>query len=155
MTKRLPLVIISASILAITGCGDTPVNEPAAAMPSPAATTGPPAATQVECVNVERAYTAWSRGAIGAGTNAANLNDLTVKMAMDDGKSFLDDVTGYPDQASKALAAAVADYNYQLSIVNVGVTISGEADQDAVHDAIASTAKIQSAYDTFKSGTCA
>jgi hypothetical protein len=112
---------------------------------------------QVECVNVERAYNAWN-GALSLPGDAAGvkaLRKVEIEVLMDDGKSFLENVQGYSDQRSKELASAVANYNVEISMANVAITLVGKIDNDIASSVVAAIAGVRDSYAAFKSSTCA
>lgn len=133
--------------------GDKPAGTPAAA------TTTTPALSpeaQVECVNVEKAYNAWNGiRSIKTAADVTALNDLTGEMLADDGKTFLDAVSGYNDQPSKELAVAIASYNFELSLIKFQLTVGGKiVDSEQPAKVAEAAGKVRDAYAAFRKDTC-
>lgn len=151
--NRFTLAFATITLLALAGCGG---GEPTAAPFAGTKTTSTlDAAAQVECVNIERAYNAWNTlRRPHTAADVAALNKFTVKRVMEDGKSFLDAVTGYPDQASKVLASAIAEYNVELAMVNVQATMNGEIGDEQARKTGTAASEVEGAYQAWKSSTC-
>ncbi|MEK8109204.1 hypothetical protein NKG94_39870 [Micromonospora sp. M12] len=155
---RLTATALSVAV-ALTGCGSN--NEPSAAPSSSptaasASATVRPAAIEVECANIDRAHNAWDgpRRAESA-TEVTLWNELEIKMAMEGGEDYLKAVSGYEDQPSKVLARAVAEYNYELSVVNVEAVIGDGISEEQADKAAAAAGSVADAYRAWRSGTCA
>lgn len=146
------LALAVAAVAVLAGCGNGDDTAPAAAAPTPVATTAN--ANQVECVNIERAYNAWSMGRLFSAEDFAAANDFHIKGEMDDQKEFLSEVSGYSDKPSKTLAVAVAELGVELGMLNVQLTLSGESESDQVVKAAAAMVKVQEDYDAWKSAIC-
>lgn len=117
-----------------------------------------PVANQVECVNVERVFNAWSDrpGLPGSAADVIALDRVTMGALTNDGTALLTAVTGYNDQPSKELAVAVADYNVALGFVNLELTVTGKIERGENPDKlIAAIGKVREAYGSFRSRTCA
>ncbi|KAB1111979.1 hypothetical protein [Micromonospora aurantiaca (nom. illeg.)] len=151
-------VIVIAVVAFALGRGGSDPTPRAAVATSAAAVATPStrsAADQVECTNIDRAHNAWA--GLGLPSTAADvkaLNEVTVKMAMDDGDSYLDAVKGYNDQPSKDLAAAIAGYNFELSVVNAQVVIGSGVDDEQAAAVEAAVAKVADKYQAWRSARC-
>lgn len=120
----------------------------------------PPTASvelQVECANIKHAYTVWH----GRSMDIATLELLPSDMAGfkleslgNEGKDFLDAVTGHKDQPSKRLATAIADYNYQVSLVRLENQLGGSFKAETYQTAIKSSDAVDVAYRSFAAETC-
>ena len=151
------VIAIAGVAYALGRGGSDPAPRTAAATsaPSASATTGRPAAVQVECTNIDRAHNAWAGLSLpSTAADVKALNEVTVKMAMDDGKDYLNAVEGYDDQPSKGLAVAIAEYNFELSIVNVQVTMGSRADAEQAAKVEQAVAAVAEKYQTWRTETC-
>jgi hypothetical protein len=152
--RPLPAVALAA-VLALTGCASDP--KPSAA-PSPSAPSLLPTSAaprnEVECVNVDRAYSAWASFRPSSAGEVAALNLGGVQREADKGKTFLDDVTGYSDQPSKVLASAVAAYNFEVSLGNLQTSLDGQMKAEQAAKIAAAGQKIDLAYQAWRTGTC-
>ena len=101
----------------------------------------------VECSNVERAYNAWH----WEPQTSADWSLIQVKMRLDDGEAFHDEVKGYTDKPALALVVAVAEYNYELSLVQAHMTINGSSETT---DAESARVAVVDAYAEFQQQTC-
>ncbi|MGC5018999.1 hypothetical protein [Micromonospora sp. DT47] len=152
-TRRLlPAALLLVAALA--GCSSDP--EPSAApSPSTAATTGRPAAIEIECANIDRAHRAWQGPPVPqSAVDAAGITELDVKMAMEDGEAYLRAVEGHADQPSKALASAIAQYNLDLAILNAELTIGGKADDKTALAVAVAARKVHDDYAAWQNATC-
>lgn len=157
VAAAVAVLAVAASAYAIGRSGSDPTPKAAAATSTPAApaTTGQPAATQVECANIDRAHNAWAGFSLpSTAADVAALNEGTVKMAMDDGRDYLNAVEGYQDQASKSLASAIAAYDFELSLVNVQVTMGSPVDKDQAMKVERAVATVTDKYQTWRAATC-
>lgn len=153
--RRIPATLTAVLALAATlaGCGSNDTTEPTSSAPTMTATKAP--RNEVECVNINRAHNAWDGpGLLYTATQIADMNDLQTKMAMEAGKKYLDDVTGYDDQPSKELASAIAAYNFEIALVNAQVVIGGGVKADQAKKTEDAVAKVISSYRAWKSATC-
>ncbi|MBM7086693.1 hypothetical protein [Micromonospora humidisoli] len=73
---------------------------------------------------------------------------------MDDGKSFLDDVSGYDSQPSKELAVAIAGYNFSISLINLQVTMGSDVDRKNAAEAAQALEGIEAKYRAWKTTVC-
>lgn len=150
----IAVIAIAVIAYAIGRGGSDPAPKAAAATSAPAA-TGRPAATQVECTNIDRAHNAWAGLSLpSTAADVAALNEVTVKMAMDDGENYLNAVEGYEDQPSKALASAIAAYNFELSLVNAQVTMGSDVDGEQATKVEQAVAAVADKYQTWHAATC-
>ncbi|MET8908410.1 hypothetical protein [Micromonospora sp. NPDC004551] len=151
-------VIVIAAVAFALGRGGSDPAPRAAAATRPSAIATPStrsAADQVECTNIDRAHNAWA--GLSLPSTAADvkvLNEVTIKMAMDDGDSYLDAVKGYNDQPSKELAAAIAGYNFELSVVNAQVVIGSGVEDDQAAAVEAAVAKVADKYQAWHAAIC-
>ncbi|MEW2382306.1 hypothetical protein AB0873_09470 [Micromonospora sp. NPDC047707] len=150
------LIIAAAAYLLGRGTSGTEQTATASATsPTAAATTGRPAAIEVECTNIDRAHNAWEGPSLATtAAEFADFNELDAKMAMDDGKTYLDAVSGYTDQPSKELATAIAQYNYELSLVNVQVVIGDGVSAEQASKTADAVTKVVQSYNAWKAATC-
>ncbi|MEV7265591.1 hypothetical protein AB0N38_18740 [Micromonospora aurantiaca] len=148
------VVAVAAFALGRGGSGPTPRAAAATSAPAASASTRS-AADQVECTNIDRAHNAWAGLSLpSTAADVKALNEVTVKMAMDDGDSYLDAVRGYNDQPSKDLAAAIAGYNFELSVVNAQVVIGSGVDDEQAAAVEAAVAKVADKYQAWRAATC-
>jgi len=112
---------------------------------------------QVECATIKHAYGIWRRGM----TDLVILDQLPPEFAADklddlgsQGKVLFDAVSGHPDQPSKQLAVAVADYNYNVTFLAVEA-LGGKFKDESYQAAIKSWDAVGAAYTTFVAETCA
>lgn len=130
--------------------------------PKPLAATASPSASanvenQIECATIRHEYESWSNPTVG-------LDDLPrwqradakfhLNQLSEDGEALLKAVSGHPDQASKTLAVAVAEYNFEVSLVGVEVQLGGDYSQAAYNKALAAHDKVEAAYGDFVKATC-
>lgn len=103
-----------------------------------------------------RAYQAWDSLTLPQSIDGLQLDstELSLKMAMDDGKAFLGDVTGYDDHASKVLANSVATFNADLGMANVMFTLSGEIERDQAVTVMTSLEQVRMDYLAWRKATC-
>ncbi|MEU5962637.1 hypothetical protein ABZ777_15625 [Micromonospora parva] len=152
--RYLTAALLLAATLA--GCSSDP--EPGAtASPAPSSSASTrPAAIEVECANIDRAHNAWDgpRRAASA-AQVALWNEGEAKAAMEGGEDYLKAVSGYQDQPSKVLARAVAEYNYELSVVNVEAVIGDGISEEQAGKAAAAAGSVGDAYRAWRSATCA
>lgn len=143
---RTTTVLLSAALLtaACTGSSETPT------------TPALPAETTVECVNIRRAYTAWSSADRLPETpdDVRTINEVTVGLWKRDGDRLLEAVTGYDDQPSKTLAVAVAEYNVAVSLAAIPVGVGMTPTDDTVDKVLNGVVDIHSAYARFNSEVC-
>lgn len=151
------VIVIALAAFAL-GCGEPDPTPRAAAATSSAPAATPStrsAADQVECTNIDRAHNAWAGLSLpSTAADVKALNEVTVKMAMDDGDSYLDAVKGYDDQPSKALASAIAAYNFELSLVNMQVTMGSEVDDDQAATVEQAVATVADKYQAWHVALC-
>lgn len=158
--RRILHASAAATLLALSlaGCGDAKSTAAAKARPSASPSPSPSKSrdvNQVECVNLDRAYNAWEGpNAPRAAADVAGWNLGAVEYAMEDGKTFLNAVTGYNDQPSKVLASAVAEYNFELSLANFQVTTGDAVDADQTEKVATAAGKVRDAYKAIGSSTC-
>lgn len=127
----------------------------AAAATSVAAGQAVDQATVVECTNVARAYTAWLQTQQTATVGEVEaLSAFHLQGLMEDGDQLLSQVKGYTDQPSKALAAAVAEYNLALAVANTDAVIGDGVTGEHADKVVAGSVAIQSSYSAFRSTTC-
>lgn len=151
------VIVVAVVAFALGRSGSDPASRAAAATSTPAAAAPStrPAADQVECTNIDRAHNAWAGLSLpSTAADVKALNEVTVKMAMDDGDSYLDAVKGYNDQPSKELAAAIAGYNFELSVVNAQVVIGSGVDDEQATAVEAAVAKVADKYQAWRTATC-
>jgi len=139
-------------VLTLAACTADP--QPAAAPTSQAAVANP---IQVECLNVERAYLAWSQAQAlphdAAGVLA--LAEAELQMLKDDADTFANDVEIYEDPPSMVLAAAVGRYNADLAITIFTSGIMGKIDADRAAAVAMSISEIHSMFRAFMTSNCA
>src|SRR5690606_28335701 len=82
------------------------------------------------------------------------LDDVRLEWLMEDGDELADAVTGYDSQASRTLALAVAEYNYQLSAANVAVVLGGGMDSEQAQALASAAAALEREYQAWESATC-
>jgi hypothetical protein len=119
---------------------------------------GKPAEVQIQCANIKHAYTLWSKGRHDLETLPhlpADTANFEAKLLMDEGKKFLDAVSGHADQSSKELATTVAGYNVEIGFVRLGLQLAGTFDAEAYGKAKTSWQGVESAYESFLVLTCA
>lgn len=160
---RRVIGLVSAAVVIAAGAGATVTylvagghGESATRPPASAPTTSAAVSAEnlVECVNIERAYNAWNSGAPRTAADMAVLNEVTVGMRMDDGEDFLSAVSGYTDQASKALAVAIAEYNVELGLANLQMTLGGEVEAKQAAEVTAAAERLGDEYSRFRAATC-
>lgn len=155
--RPLPAALALAAVLALTGCGGG--DQPAAA-PSPSTSSAAPATSaatprnEVECVNIDRAYNAWSAFRPVTADQVAAMNLGDVQREMEKGKAFLGDVTGYPNQAAKVLATTIAEYNFEVSLANMQVTMGGEMKPEQAKKVADAGLAVYASYQQWRAGTC-
>lgn len=148
-------IAVAAYALGRGGADPAPRAAAAASAPAASALTVRPAAMQIECTNIDRAHNAWAGLSLpSTAGDVKALNEVTVKMAMDDGDDYLDEVKGYSDQAALDLAAAIASYNFELSVVNAQVVIGSGADEEQAAAVEAAVAKVAEKYQAWRTSAC-
>ncbi|QKW15398.1 hypothetical protein [Verrucosispora sp. NA02020] len=156
MTRPRPhraAALTLALLLATTSCSSGDADEQAA--PAPATSSARPAAVEIECANIERAYKAWKTD-IFVPTTAdqwADANEGQIMMAIDRGKTFLADVSGYDGQPAKELASAVAEYNVEVTFVNLQLGLGGIEGENATKTASA-LQRVEIAFRSWQTKTC-
>lgn len=113
---------------------------------------------QMECTGIKRGYDTWSDNPMNIGRlpDFKDLGaDFIIKEAMEDGDALLKAVEGYDDQPSKALAVAVAEYNVEVSMLNLVFGMSGKYDDADYKKTIAARNKVRDAYNFFWAQICA
>lgn len=143
-------VVLSVVVVpVVAGCSGAAVGDEPRPAPTTTTSTAPAldTETQVECSNVERAYNAWHWEPM----SSADWAQFQVKMRMDDGDAFHDAVEGYTDKPVLDLVVAVANYNYELSLLNANYVAQGSADPAAAEEA---RVAVVDAYETFQTETC-
>ncbi|MFI6819709.1 hypothetical protein ACIBJE_02005 [Micromonospora sp. NPDC050187] len=157
VTRSLPATIAALVLtVSLAACGGDETGQPTAAASSsaPAATSAAPR-NEVECVNINRAHNAWERPSLlRTADEIAAMNEGAVRLAMEDGKNYLNAVTGYDDQPSKELASAIAQYNVEISFVNLQVVMGDGVDQEQAEKTAAAVAKVMNSYQAWKTATC-
>lgn len=153
---------IGAAVVVAAAAGafllDSRGNEtsPAAAATSAAASPTPDQAMVVECTNIERAYNAWAGPDLpSTAFDVSRLNSFAVDRLAEDGKDFLKAVEGYTDQASKALAVAVANYGVEIAMANVQATALGGIDAEQAEKTFTAITKVHADFTAFKLASCA
>lgn len=117
-----------------------------------------PAEVQIQCANIKHAYTLWSKGRHDLETLPhlpADTANFEAQGLMEEGKKFLDAVSGHSDQPSKKLATAVAGYNVEIGFVRLGLQLAGTFDTAAYDKAKTAWRGAESAYESFLVLTCA
>ncbi len=149
------VLLVGVGLIAYTVGTRKGGTSPAAAQPSTTTAAGPKA-NEVECVNVQRAYNAWNDlGLPKSSADVVALNEVTMSILTDDAKAFLAAVTGYDDKPSKQLAVAIAQYNFDLGLVNLELSVKGKIEPGERPDTVfASMGKVHEAYRAFKAATC-
>ncbi|MBG6070061.1 hypothetical protein [Micromonospora ureilytica] len=156
-TRLTAAALTLAVAVATAGCGGDAEPGATATSSAPSASTSTrPAAVEVECVNIDRAHNAWDgpRRAQSA-AEVAGWNELDIKMAMETGEDYLKAVSGYESQPSKTLAVAIAEYNFELSLVNAEAVIGDRIGEEQAGKAAAAAGSVGDAYRAWRSATCA
>jgi len=124
------------------------------AKPAPAATENPQ--TAIECANIERAYNAWNDTALRLRTayQFTYANRIELATEMDDQQALHQAVSGYDDQPAKALAAAVALFGAELSVLNAQVVITDDAEPEQAEKVARARAKVIQEYRAWRAATC-
>lgn len=142
-----PVLVLATVIAALAGCS-APANETDPASSSTTTQTSNP--NHVECVNIERAYNAW----VWKPSSSVDFTEAEVRRWMEDGDNFATAVEGYKDQPSLRLSAAIAEYNYELSLANFALVSRGAVPEERVSGVLAVLGRVNAAYDAFKRRTC-
>lgn len=116
-----------------------------------------PVDVQVECESIRHQHEVWEAGR----DNLDRLSQLQPSSAQfeaerleQDGKAFFDAVTGHPDQSSRELAAAVAQYNVDIGMVGLELTIASSFNKTNHDKAVGSWLSAEAAYGRFLQITC-
>lgn len=140
----LRLALLAALLLTTVACGtDDPPQHPSGSV----RTTTIDPEVQIECSNVERAYNAWH----WEPQTSADWSLGQVRYHLDNGEAFHDAITGYTDKPALDLVVAVAQYNYEMSLVQADMTIKGSADTAAAESA---RTDVVDAFEAFQRATC-
>lgn len=112
---------------------------------------------QLECITVKREHENWNRsaGKLLVMTPTAADNSLWFKQLKTDGDAYLKAVSGYPDQPSKELAVAVAQYNFDLGLVSLDHQLNGKYATEKLDKALESAKVVLTSYDSFNTRQCA
>ncbi|MFG3710836.1 hypothetical protein [Micromonospora sp. NPDC047730] len=170
MNSRLPLVAALLAAVALAGCSDseptatTPTSPGASAATSPTASATAAASpspssswrrNSLQCGHVERAYTTWNGDRVPAtAADVQKFDEVDLKRTMNDSKVFMDAVTGYGDQASKDLVVAVAEYNVEVGMANLQLTVDGKLDGEQAGKVAKAATGVHAAYRKFVEATC-
>ena len=121
----------------------------------PAAATAPRSASP-ECVAITRAYQAWDTLTLPRSVDGFQLESTEVSLSIltEVGKTLLDNVGGYDDQASKVLASAVAMYNAEVSMAKVQFTLIGEIERDQAVAVMEALERVRMDYLAWRTATC-
>lgn len=121
------------------------------------------AVTQVECDDIRREFGAWDKDVTrldsmvksgGSSTNRA-VTRHELDRLKEAGDAFLKTASGRQDQPAKELAAAVATYNYELSMVSLQHQLGGGVFEEPQRQkAIKAAVTVEQAYRTFSTKTC-
>lgn len=113
--------------------------------------------TQLECTTIRREFDAWTNRTPGL-TELPQWRDVDpgfpIKSAMEDGDALYKAAHGYRDQPSKELALAVAEYNAEVSMLNVEITLGGKYTDANYDKAMSARSKVQQVYGSFAKQTC-
>jgi len=138
------LIAVSALVVVTLAFGpraDTPKASPNAA----------------ECTAVAKAYEDWRQHEAELKTLRqveVDVAGVWLETLVDDADGFAHATTGYPDRASKELAAAAAQYRFDVGMVQVGYRLAGQIDKDKQNIAINSWTSAQNQYRLFRTATC-
>lgn len=111
---------------------------------------------QMECTTIKREYDAWRKAdGLGELDRLRKISaSFATKEALDDGGAFAKAVTGYPDEASKILAVAVATYNFEVSMLNLQATATHDYEDASYQKAMAAQGEVNTAFNNFWAKTC-
>ncbi|GGK79923.1 hypothetical protein [Mangrovihabitans endophyticus] len=131
--RRLLATVVAAAI-ALSGCsGEAAADLDARPQVSPSVASEVP---EAECSAVTRAYESWrSRTVSRTGDSYAGIVRFHLDAVPDQSDAFADDVSGFPDQESRDLAAAVAQHNLALATIGVDLAVDGAPGDTSVADA--------------------
>ncbi|MEO3922997.1 hypothetical protein ABGB07_03825 [Micromonosporaceae bacterium B7E4] len=156
MTRRTRIALFVAAgiaTFAIVGAGiGLIVAETSGARATAVAATSNPNA--IECANIDRAYQAWSIGRLRDMYEYEAAAEPHLLDEIEDQKALLQAVSGYPDQASKELATAVATFGVELALLNTEVVIAGNASLDQASVVTDAQKALRAAYSKWKAATC-
>ncbi|MFL6144108.1 MAG: hypothetical protein ACJ72N_19865 [Labedaea sp.] len=141
-----------AAAIAAAGCGTSspppPPPPPAAAATATVSPSTNP--NQIECSNVERAYNAWR----WTPSSSLDFTEFNVRRLMESGDDFRKAVAGYKDKPALALALAISQYNYDMSLVNASYAASGNASSGMTKRVVDGVGKIDGSYTSFRFENC-
>lgn len=145
-------VTAGIAALAIAGAGiGLIVAETSGARATPAATAKPNA---IECANIERAYQSWAIGRLTDMYEYEAAAEPHLKSEVDDQKELMEAVSGYPDEASKELALAVATFGSELAVLNAEMTLTGGTSLDQSSVVADAQKALRAKYGAWKTATC-
>ena len=157
MTKQTGTILIATTAVVviaagIAGIGYTVAQGDEPAPPAAAATTNP---NEVECVNVQRAFTAWDGPyRLKTAEEFAKFNEVDAISEVKAQEEFLAAVSGYSDQPSKKLRVALAGLGVELGMLNINITIGGEVQPGQPEKTATAVENVHRDYAAWKTAIC-
>lgn len=119
--------------------------------------SGPPVKTQVECETIRHEHEIWEQGRDDLDllpNRAAYVAEYDVSGLIKSGKAFFEAASGRDDAAAKTLAVAIAQYNLDISVINLELSAGSQISAASHQKAAGSWIAVDAAYDKFLRATC-
>ncbi len=112
----------------------------------------------IACTNIRREHDVWTQG-VKQLDALQNLNssifEVTFEDLAEDAEAFYKAVSGYPDQPSKKLAADVAGYRYELSLLRLESQLQGHVSLEGLLKTVEAFQTVETSYLEYMRTACA
>lgn len=151
LAVAITAVVAGAGALAyVVGWGIADGEHPATA------TTTASVEQQLQCTTIKREYDAWHKaaGLENIDRLRGKATSIATKNAVEEAEALQKAIDGYKDKPTLELAVAVGNYSFELGLLNLQATASGDYRDVNYQDTMAARGNVYTAFNNFWAKTC-